>query len=163
VRLVPVTVAVLLVLAASVQGKDKDAALIGDNYYAAGYVSGPRFGKVIRACSLALEADALHITDATYDYGRWVVKHHQVTTLFTIPWTIIKSVSGAIEREDEHGAATLLLGWQHQEKNQDYVTITTETPTGAEVFVFAVGPHQSAAIVAKIQFAVKRAQAVTAP
>jgi hypothetical protein len=57
----------------------------------------------------------------------------------------------------------LLLGWQHQEKSQDYVTITTETPAGAEAFVFAVGPHQSAGIVAKIQFAVKHAAATVTP
>ncbi len=151
------TVAVLLVAVSAVQAKDKDASLIGENYYTAAYVSGPRFGKVIRWCSLALDADALHVTDAYFQEGRWVVHHHQVTTLFTIPWTTITNVSGTIEREDEHGAATLLLGWQHQERSQDYVTITTETPAGAETFVFAVGSHQSAGIVAKIQFAVKHA------
>jgi hypothetical protein len=58
------TVALVLASVGLVQTKDKDAALIGENFYAAAYVSGPVMGNPIHFCSLVLDADALRITDA---------------------------------------------------------------------------------------------------
>jgi hypothetical protein len=148
----------LLSLSAPITAKDQ--IVIGANYFAADYLGGYAHLKPFHG-SLALEADAIHVTDVYADYGRWKVKHERVTTIFVIPLATITAVTGSIEREDAHSAATLLLGWQHQEKSQDYVTITTETAESAEAFVFKVGPHESAGIVAKINFAVKQAKQAT--
>jgi hypothetical protein len=132
---------VLLTLVASVQAKDKDAALITDHFFAAEYLSGPAAVKPFRG-SLEIEASGVHVTDARFDeFKGWVVKHHRVTTVFTIPIGTIAAV--AASSKDENRIGLLHLELEHVE----YVTITTETATGADV--------------AKINFAVKHAQKPT--
>ena len=97
---------------------------------------------------LVVGGDTLRFTN---DGGVWYVKN--VKTIFVIPLASIVSAVASTQRENYLGAL-----WANAVRNQDYITITTDTDRGAEALVFKVDKRHAAGIAAKINVAAKKAK-----
>ena len=139
--------ALALVLAATVT-----SAQIPDTFTVnADYVSGqPGFKKRIWDGVLVLDDQSVSYWQKRPT--RLVFTRKEVPK-FSIPFAIVKKVSNMIDTNGIPG-----IGRKNQE---EYVFVTTETEKSAEVVIFKVKNNTSAAVAAKIQFAMKRAAGVT--
>lgn len=113
------------------------------------YITGHAGGKAHSKGSLTIGADALRFDDDYYQKKT----PQQTKTLFVIPLSTIAAAAASTERENYFGAFSA-----NAVRNQDYVTIRTETGQGAEAIVFKAGEKQAVGIVAKIEFAAKKAK-----
>jgi hypothetical protein len=122
------------------------------------YVAGDRLWKCGGTCkgTLVIIEGALTLTER---------RKNTPKVIFTLPLTTIVKVNNRTQTHGPEAGAVLafgLLGLASAGEDE-YVSITSETATKSETFVFKVRKHAAEGIAAKIEFAVKQAKAVDAP
>ena len=130
--------------------------LTGPPTYAIQYVSGDKIWKCKDACRglLIIDAERLRITDRPSSTR----KPKPPSTIFTIPFSDVKKVEASVRREDSNRVLSQGFGFPPTQDNREFITITTENEASAGALVFWVPEHKSADIVAKIEFALKKAK-----
>lgn len=77
-------------------------------------------------------------------------------SVLVIPLEIIKSVSNSVEQNPGSTGAKIMLG-VFASKKEEFLYVSTETDDAAEALVFQVKNKTSPAMVAKLQFQMKKA------
>jgi tricorn protease-like protein len=128
----------LAVLGASV------VSVSADDTFKAEYVSGKAgFDKKIKG-QLLISEQALVMMDGT-------------KVIFTIPLTTVMKATDTVENNSGGFGRKLMFG-NFSNRSEGFVFVTTETADAAEAIVFKVAQKAPAGIVAKIQFAAKKAK-----
>jgi hypothetical protein len=83
-------------------------------------------------------------------------KNEKGDSVLVLPLPIIKSVSNSVEQNPGSTGAKLMLG-VFASKKEEFLYVNTETADAAEALVFQVKNKTSPAMVAKIQFQMKKA------
>lgn len=109
------------------------------------YVSGKAgFDKKVKG-TLTLTATELRFTDK------------DSKPVFEIPLTSVKEVTNSVEQNPGSTGAKIMLG-VFASKKEEFLYVRTETDQAAEALVFKVKNKTSPAIVAKVEFQVKKAK-----
>ena len=83
---------------------------------------------------------------------------HAGKPIFTIPRSTITKTSNTVENDPGSYGRKVLWGPLFASRHEEFVYVTTATPTGAEGFVFKVAKKSSPGIIAKIDCAAKQAK-----
>jgi hypothetical protein len=122
------------------------------------YVAGDRLWKCGGTCkgTLVMIEGALTLTER---------RKNNPKVIFRLPLTTIVKVNNRTQSHGPEVGAVLAFGLigLASAGEDEYVSITAETATKSETFVFKVQKHAAEGIAAKIEFAVKQAKAVDAP
>lgn len=120
------------------------SAARADDVFKAEYISGKAgFENKIKG-ELTVDAQALTFRDGK-------------KTIFTIPIASVTKASNAVENNTGGLGRKIMFG-NFSNRSEGFVYVTTETADAAEGIVFKVDQKAPAGIVAKIEFAVKKAK-----
>jgi hypothetical protein len=137
-----------LVVCLAVFGASAVTAAASDTFKAE-YVSGKAgFDKKIKG-QLVVGDEALVMMDGT-------------KVIFTIPLVTVTKASDTVENNSGGMGRKLMFG-NLSNRSEGFVFVTTETADAAEAIVFKVDQKAPAGIVAKIEFAAKKAKAGVQP
>ncbi len=156
----PLIAALAITAATNTLAAQENKATAPDHYAVTGYLGGMSALPKAQLYGMLILSDSgvsFHICKnyCTLDKNKQVV-YDSIPAIF-IPYAQMKEVAVSTQIKPSSGAARVAFGIMANDKREDMIGISYETPRRAESPVFSTPKAQSAAIEAQIRFLAKKA------